>query len=181
MANLYETMTGKEFKELYPNKLFYKITNELECHNNFQYKDGLNEDIIKFYPCGKCMPGGLYFAELNDIAHWLDFGVNIRRVIILDDSLVYIEENKFKTNKFYLNKKISLVDFEYWHDYEFCKLAIEKNPHILQYIKNQTDELCRMAIEKNQYTLQYIKNQTDELCKFAIKIFCIKIYNKSNR
>jgi hypothetical protein len=169
MANLYKTMTGKKFKELYPDKLFYKITNELECHNNFQYKDGLNEDIIKFNPSGKCESGGLYFAELNDIAYWIDYGVNIRRVVILDDSLVYIEEKKFKTNKFYLNKKISLVNFEYLHNYDFCKLAVYKYSYVLQYIINQTDELCKLAIEKNPYVLRHIINQTDELCKLAIE------------
>jgi hypothetical protein len=83
--------------------------------------------------------------------------------------LVYIEKNKFKTNKFYLNKKISLVDFEYLHNYDFCKLAIKINSNIFKYINNQNDELCRMAIERNPYLLYYVKNQTYELCKLTIE------------
>jgi len=38
------TLTGIEFKQLYPNTLFYKLTNETENHNGFQFKTGLNID-----------------------------------------------------------------------------------------------------------------------------------------
>ena len=170
MAKLFSTLSGKEFLKLYPETKFYKITNQKENHNNFQYKDGINEDILEFNPSSENEKGGLYFTELNKIMYWIDYGVNIRRVIILDDSLVYIEKNKFKTNKFILDNKVLINEFEYWNDNDFCKLSIEINPNLLQYVTNQTDELCKMAIIKDPEMLYFVKNQTDELCKMAIDI-----------
>ena len=61
------TLTGSQFNELYKDQKFVKLTNENECHNNFQYKDGLNVDTIKFNPTGLCQPGGLYFYHAGMI------------------------------------------------------------------------------------------------------------------
>jgi hypothetical protein len=173
MASVYSTVTGKKFNELYKDTKFYKITNESECHYNFQYKDGLNEDFIKFNPSGYCNPGGLYFTELNKIGYYLEYGCNIREVKILDDSLIYIENNKFKTNKFYLEKKILLKDFEYWNDINFCKIIKKQTYEFFKYInpKFQTKELCELAIEQTWRALQYVRSdlQTKELCELAIE------------
>jgi hypothetical protein len=173
MASVYSTVTGKKFNELYKDTKFYKITNESECHFNFQYKDGLNEDFIKFNPSDECKPGGLYFTELNKIGYYLEYGCNIREVKILDDSLIYIENNKFKTNKFYLEKKILLKDFEYWNDINFCKIIEKQTYEFFKYInpKFQTKELCELAIEQTWCALQYVRSdlQTKELCELAIE------------
>jgi hypothetical protein len=171
--SLYSTITGKAFKKLFSNKKFYKITNEKECHHNFQYKDGLNEDTILFNPSGKCNSGGLYFTELNKIGLWIDYGKNIREIEVLDDSLIYIENDKFKTNKFILQNKVLLEDFQYWNNYDFCKSVVKQNYKTLKYIKQkfQTEELCRLAINQSAYALQYIKpeSQTEKLCKYAVE------------
>lgn len=70
-------ISGKNFNEKY-NCKFYKITNETEIHHSFQYKDGLNIDILHFNPTSKCSAGGLYFADINNIFNFLDFGIYIR-------------------------------------------------------------------------------------------------------
>ncbi len=35
-------LSGKEFKALYPNIRFWKLTNSIEIHYGLEFKDGLN-------------------------------------------------------------------------------------------------------------------------------------------
>lgn len=58
---IYKCISGKEFREIYHNVRFYKLTTVDEIHNNFKFNDGINEDHILFEPTGKCQKGGLYF------------------------------------------------------------------------------------------------------------------------
>ena len=133
------SISGSEFKLKYPNTDFYKLTNEDENHNEFQFKDGLNIDSNTFNPTGSCTKGGLYFTEHDKIGLWIIYNRQnmkyIRKVEILDDSKVYIEENKFKADKFILRERILLEDFASWNDDEFCKIAVEKNVFALKYVK----------------------------------------------
>ena len=64
---------------------YYKILNEEENHNGFQYKDGLNIDSVPFQPKGSCVRGGIYFAS-KDILAFLDYGSWIREVTIPRDA-----------------------------------------------------------------------------------------------
>ena len=36
-------------------------------HNNFKFKDSINEDIIPFNPKGECRASGIYFTETNKL------------------------------------------------------------------------------------------------------------------
>ncbi len=58
---------------------YYKITNENENHNGYQYIDGLNILNEQFNDdmndsCGK---GGLYFTNDENIIDFLSYGVNL--------------------------------------------------------------------------------------------------------
>ena len=164
-------MNGSDFKLTYPNTKFYKLTNESECHHNFQFKDGLNVDILMFDPEGECEPGGLYFTELNKISCWISY-INImyiREVEICDDSIVKIEKNKFKTDKFILKNRQLLMDLKYWNDYDFCELSVKQNGNVLEFVKDQTPELCELAVKQNGNALEFVKDQTPELCELAVK------------
>lgn len=170
--NELQLLSGINFKIKYEHTKFYKLTNKLECHNNFQYQDGLNVDILPFNPTGSCLPGGLYFTEENNIAYWvtyLDDITYIREVEIPDDALVYIEANKFKTNKIILKGRNLLVDFPLWNDYSFCLLSVQINGLALKYIKEQTPEICMAAVQQTAYALQYANEQTDEICMIAVQ------------
>ena len=86
---------------------YYKITNEEEKHNNMQYKDGLNVDILPFNPKGDCEKGGIYFSR-EDILAFLNYGPWIRRVELPKDAKVYEnpgEPKKWKSDKVVLGER----------------------------------------------------------------------------
>ena len=62
------------------NKKYYKVTSENECHQGYQYTDGLNILDKPFEKEGSCVPGGLYFTNLDHIAKFSTFGVWLREV-----------------------------------------------------------------------------------------------------
>ncbi len=52
---------------------YYRLTKEDECHNRFQYHDGLNIDTNEFNPTGSCQSGGLYFFSKYQLIHWQSY------------------------------------------------------------------------------------------------------------
>jgi hypothetical protein len=112
--------TGKEFNSLFSQHKFYKILHETLNHNGFQYKEGLNIDSEEFCPHGECEKGGLYFAMEEHILLYTEYGSKIATVHIPDDAMVYIEKEKFKSNKIILSDIISLVQYP-----PFMKKCIE--------------------------------------------------------
>lgn len=161
-------LLGREFNEMYSSTTFYKLTRESECHNGFQYRTGVNVDTVPFNPLLICR-AGLFFTDLHCIPMWIEDHVYIREVIIMEDSVVCVSQNKFKADKFILKEKILLSEFAYWLDESFCKLALYYDAYALQYIRNQTDEMCLKAVTTNPFTLRFVRKQTDIICKCAVQ------------
>ena len=53
---------------------------------------------------------------------------------------------------------------------EICKLAVQQNGNVLQFIKPtlRSDEICKLAVQQNGNALQFVINQTSEICKLAV-------------
>jgi len=121
---------------------YYRFTNESECHNGFQYKTGLNVDILTFNPVRECGPGGLYFFSSDQVE---DFALGIskktgpvvwvREVTFADDSRFVNVGGKWKADKFILGprRRISLQ----WLCEEFTPIKIEE-----LYMTNNAWTLC---------------------------------------
>ena len=166
-------LTGKDFKETYPNIELYKVLKEDYTHNNFKYKDGLNIDTAPFNPSGQCSRSGIYVTELNKLGLWLSYGSYICKVTILDDSSVYIEEDKFKIDKINLdlNDKVLIKDFYAWTDSNFCKLAVQQNGLAIKYVKEQSYELCKLAIQQNGLALEYVYEIPLKLAEYTYNTY----------
>jgi hypothetical protein len=182
-------ISGKEFKEKYPNTTFYKLTNKYEYENGFYFKDGLNIYTPAFNPFnlfGYSSDYGLYFTEVNKIGTGLcivfyydcedpwecpDYHTDmkyIREIEILDDSFICTKHSHiFKANKFVLKKRILLKDFSLWNDENFCKLMIKQNSDTLEFIKEQTKDICEFAVQQNYRLLKFVKEPTKEICELA--------------
>jgi len=57
---------------------YYKIVNP-KGHRDMVYKEGLNTDVIPFFPHGDCVSGGIYFSR-EDILAFLDYGTELYEV-----------------------------------------------------------------------------------------------------
>lgn len=118
-----KVISGKDFKNLFPDTEFVKLTNESENHNDYQYRDGLNIDIHEFNYDKKCCKGGLYFTTKEQMYKWISYSTNIqnvqimfyvRKLVILDDSKIYIESrDKIKTDKLILEQRTEIDINEY--------------------------------------------------------------------
>jgi len=106
------TYNSFEFKNLYQGKRFFKLTNKTEIHNGFKYKDGVNEEEFNIDTFK-----GLHFCEKQQIYLWIWYNgavmYNIREVFLPDDSIISIETDCFKTNKFILGEKKSIIEDKY--------------------------------------------------------------------
>ena len=168
MSNVY---IGIEFKKKY-GTVFYKILREDLTHHDFTFKEGINIDTNKFNPFGSCSKGGIYFTNYENIYDYLDYGINVCSVNILDDSLVYVEDKKFKADKIDIQNICLISDsvlFSNKTELEYMNI-VNKNGLLLKYIKNQTKKICKAAVIQNENALQFVFTEhiTEETCKIVV-------------
>lgn len=162
---------------------FYKLTNKEENHHGFQYVTGLNVDNIPFNPTRECQPGGLYFFAKDQLIYfnmYANSAYYIREITLLDDSRIYIENHKFKTDKFVLGER---TKFEL--PMEMHMPAVIANMYTIIHINKLYAEksLCKTLTDQdrehfdktNLYTvsmcgimLKFVYNKTKEICEAAI-------------
>lgn len=92
-------------------KVITDNTNRWQSNRIFDYKtDGaLNVDHNPFAPSGTCGRGGLYFAKVEDIGLYLDYGKFMCEVTLPVDAVVYKEIFKMKADKIILGPKIEIT------------------------------------------------------------------------
>ena len=102
--------------------MYYKVTNEKEIHNGFQYKDGLNKLDIPFERNGTCVKGGLYFTDREHIYQFLGYGNGIREVTLPETAQMVkdsgTESVKYRADSIILGKKWNLADVETWKEFK---------------------------------------------------------------
>src|SRR5579872_5208649 len=158
-------MTGEEFNKTYPEAKLVKLTNDTEIHHGFQFNDGLNIDTKKFQPNGHCSPGGIYFIEECYIHNWIHYDtinetktmVNIRKVTIPDDAIVYIEYDKLKADKIILGPKSEISRDIYIK-------AVNKISSWLRHVPLhlRDEEICTEAVRQCRASLQYVPDKLYE-------------------
>ena len=113
-------ISGKLFNEIFCGMSFVKLTNYNEVHNGFKFKTGLNIDTIKFNPNRTSCRGGIYFIKECDIGNWLRYNDKFmhykRPVQISDDARIYIEDGKYKVDKFELGEREVIDKNDYMKD-----------------------------------------------------------------
>ena len=155
-----QLLDGKTFNDCYREKQLIKLTNKLENHNGYQFQTGLNIDSNEFNPSGECQRGGIYFCLWEKLSMWLNYSRSpmfyARLVTIPDDAKVWIEKDKFKTDRLILGDRVKIGDLTVWNDSSYCLEACKFDGLVLQYIKNQTPEMCLISVRQNFSALQYV-------------------------
>ena len=190
--NLYlkSLLSGKEFKELFPNYCALKIIGSNK--KNFQYKEGLNENNEVFDPTDECLPGGLYFTNFDNIFDFLCHGKKVAFIEILDDEPIWIEPNKCKTNKLFITKIITLDEYLNNMENEDKINVLTKYKSLITYLNKENQlqiikqsgitaidylkcietpdkELQLEAYKQNKNSIQFIKNPCKEILIEKIK------------
>ena len=97
-------------------KTYYKITNEKENHNGFQYQDGLNILQKEFDDDPKHFYGhGLYFMDIQNIFPYFSYGIYLREVTlpVSDPNFKMIKvENKYRANMIIFGKRHELYNVD---------------------------------------------------------------------
>lgn len=161
--------TGLEFNKINHDKIFIKIINHNFINHDFEYKPGLNQDILPFNPQGSCQPGGLYFCEFKYALNYQSCGNLISHIIIPGDARIYCETNKYKTNKLIILNLYKFWDHPFWSFNKICLESVKINGFSLLYIKSQTPEICLVAVKFCGLLLKYVLDQTPEICEAAIR------------
>ena len=56
-----------------------------------------------------------------------------------------------------------------WNDPQYCLVAVKRDGHTLEYVKERTHEICLEAVKRHGLALRFVKNQTSEICLQAVK------------
>jgi len=195
MSLMHTEIAGIEFNKTYKdNTKFYKFLKNDLTHYGFQYKLGLNIDVFPFNPTNECSQRGLYFcAESKCHLFWKRYGTLLAFIEIPNDARVYIEQDKFKSDKIIIKEIIKFEDVsdDFWINIlqkdisalyyvknpsislteEMCKSAVKRNGKALCYVHNQTEEICILAVQRDCMALEYVNEQfkTKEICEIAVK------------
>ncbi len=156
-------------------KKYYKALNKNLTHHGFVYKLGLNVDVLPFNPTGSCLPGGLYYTDLEHIAeyfeHYGDLVAEVEPVgqiyldpeIDLDGGKVV----KWKTDKLIIKSIEPIERFMAKQSNAFKLAACKVYGLNIKYIIWPTEEMQRIAVQSNWGAHQYIRNPTKAITKLA--------------
>ena len=192
--DMYATISGKEFNNIYENSNFYKFLNNNFKHYGFKYRLGLNIDTNDFYPHDKCSKGGLYFTDdKNCEMYYYCYENYIAIIEIPDDALVYKEDLKYKANKIiikeiiHFNNNISRTTLKIFiNGINYAKFnksnnilldIVKYDGNILECIYEQTHEICLEAVKQKSNALKSAKAQTYEICAGIKAVLTKKLDN----
>jgi hypothetical protein len=144
--DLFTVIDGKTFNIINKNKKFVKLTNQTEIHNEYQFKDGLNIDTVKFNPQDKCKAGGFYFIEEKKFKS--------DKIFLCERKEIF---NDYELCKQMIKKDGYIIKYIENPSIELCKLALEETEYSIQYIKNPTKEILLDVLKKNPRITEYLK------------------------
>jgi hypothetical protein len=161
---------------------YFKIFNEQDNHNNFQFQNGLNIDSQEFNsdPDKKCVPGGLYFSNENNILDFLEYGDFIREVEIpADETNILHLENKSRAKSLFLHPKKDLRKLEtwLWLKEKNVNLRVGYDNALLWAARNGHLEIIKFLVKnganvnaRNDYALRWAAIYGHlEVCQFFVK------------
>jgi hypothetical protein len=170
-------VSGKEFNDKLANdpafrfykKELVKLTVENNIHNDFEFKEGLNVDIVPFNVSRICSKGGFYFTFSHCWNEWLDYGYKFMYwmwdVKIPEDASVYLEsETKIKANKIILENKRYIYDCE-----ERCMLAMRQNINVFRFIEDPSETVQLEAVRRDGHSIRFVKDPSEEVQIEAVR------------
>jgi hypothetical protein len=96
-----DTSKNDETPDAPTGRVFYKVVNTKEGHNELFYKVGWNKDSRCWNPRGSCQPGGIYYTDKVHLDEFHYYGESIAEVVIPQDVPIYDDPGgkKYKSPK----------------------------------------------------------------------------------
>jgi hypothetical protein len=167
-----QVMSASEFNQMTTREGYdwVRLTNKEETHHGYTYQTGLNVDIKPFRVDTDCNDG-LFFCIKKDSLYWCDDKLYTRKVTIPDSltDMVVVDfaEGKAKAHRFVLGDRTDLLTDD------FCKLAVQQNGYLLEYVppEKRSDEMCKLAVQQNGHAFEYVplEKRSDEIYKLAVQ------------
>ena len=175
-GKVYQTIIPTENDIIYNDLIKYiKIPkhqefDEIDFNNKiYNNKVSVKTSIMLFYNCDSC----------NEIK--LDDEINKNELFIMFNHKYYINRRELKNDiKNYDDKndfiksnpyKLIFIDPQIENYQEICKLAVQQNGCVLEFVKEQTEKICKLAVQQNGYALRYVPPElmNEEICKIAVQ------------
>lgn len=175
-------LTGSEFNDTYKDMIFVKLTNDIEKHNGFQFKDGLNIDTHNFYPHIERIQGGIYFTTMDEVHKWIHYVVTdnyygcrrmkmkyIRNVIIPDDAKICMRRFLDNSSSYFIND--NGVEKCCYYNNEFT-LYIKTDKMILESREEISRDIYMRAIDYKTSFFRFVPDHLKDvdMCTKVIKI-----------
>jgi hypothetical protein len=187
---IYDTIELYETDKIY-NDLVMRLKQPYNCinidHKNIvnPYEMIITADFILFN-MDKCEINLFDNININENEIIVSIKYNYWCGVITKNDKYYV---KLKSSDEYISicKKYlthNPISFKYINSnaqtYELCKLIIEIEPLMLEYIINKKEELCERAVKLDGRTLKFVNNITYELCTYAIQSKIFINFNQGN-
>jgi hypothetical protein len=148
------------------NKIYYKITNLEETHFGYKYNDGINIDTKPFVPINydDKFSGlyftGLHFTDLHYLHNFVNYGVNIREVIIPLNTPVHTNYEN------HTNHNICIVKYKAPVIYFGKKYNMKCLSDIVELFTNNMTKITTNSFE---YFIEHCNSDNIEVIDIAIK------------
>ena len=143
-----ESIQGYKFNNINPSTKFYTIINDINDNSPTIYFSKL-ENLHK-------LPN--YYTSPLIISY-----ENLHHVNIFDNSIIFIESDIYKTDKYKLSDKILLSDYNIILN--LIRNSDINNPYIIKFINFEeiyTYDLCLYACKNDGFVLYYISKEQKE-------------------
>jgi hypothetical protein len=152
-------------------KLFH-ITNEVKLNDIIDFDSELTIGFyFKYYYYNRNF---ISAEKIGDDFNLPDTSTNDKCKNIIEDcplNIIFISDKMLTKELCKLAVQEDGCVLEYVKDQteEICKLAVQENGWALKYVDHQTEEICKLAVQRDGWALQFVKDQTEEICKLAVQ------------
>jgi hypothetical protein len=133
---------------------YYKLTTKNNVHNGFEFKEGLNKDIVEFNS-SQLEPGGFCFTDEEKWHEWVQYNNKTMYWLWECEPVGKIVnfERCYKVHSFILKHPRCIWEV---HQMKLVKIS----PHYIKYIDDPSEEVQLEVLKDNWLNFMFIKNPT---------------------
>ena len=178
-------------------KELYKILKPNMKHFNYQWREGVNIDVLPWNPSGSCEPGGLYFTTIDQLHNYAQNPYAqcwVGRVTLDDNEEVWQEQGKWKAHRVFLEEPVRVKDLPDRLKYEFLASSwgilndhaysndphtqtanwinlAKNNKHVMLHLTRRDRPLIKQIVAQHPQRLKYVlkKVQTHAICMVSVE------------